>query len=74
MRERSYTLNEVADILAISMSQAYAIVRSGELKAFQVGGKLVWRIEPADLDAYIDEMKRATAQRLSSEPKHLPTA
>jgi excisionase family DNA binding protein len=73
MRERAYTLNEVAEILTISMSQAYAIVRSGELKGFQIGGKLVWRIEPKDLDDYIDEMKRATAERLASEPKQLPT-
>jgi excisionase family DNA binding protein len=73
MREQFHTLNEVAEILNISMSQAYAIVRSGELKGMQVGGKQVWRIDPADLDAYIDEMKRATAERLSAEPKQLAT-
>ena len=36
-------LTDVADTLNISVSQIYALVRSGELKAIQIGGRNQWR-------------------------------
>lgn len=36
---RFLKLTDVAEELNISMSQTYAIVRSGELSAIQVGGR-----------------------------------
>ena len=50
------TLADVADILAISASQARAMVRSGELPAIQVGGRGQWRIEDTKVDEYIQRM------------------
>jgi len=40
--------------LSISKSQAYALVRSGDLKAIQVGGRSQWRISLDELEAYIE--------------------
>jgi excisionase family DNA binding protein len=61
---RFLTLADVADVLNISSSRAYAIVRSGELPAIKVGGQGHWRIERAKLEAYI-EAKYEESRRIS---------
>lgn len=48
---RLMTIADVAAYLQISVSQTYALVRSGELAAIKVGS--LWRIEPRMLEAYI---------------------
>ena len=50
---RFLTLADTAEVLNISASQAYALVRSGELPAIKVGGSGHWRIERARLEDYI---------------------
>jgi excisionase family DNA binding protein len=50
---RFLTLADTAEILNISASQAYALVRSGELPAIKVGGSGHWRIERDRLEDYI---------------------
>ncbi len=50
---RFLTLADVAEVLNISASQAYALVRTGELPAIKVGGHGHWRIERDVLEAYI---------------------
>ena len=47
------TLEELQEVLSISSSQAYSLVRSGELRAIRVGGRGQWCIENAELEAYI---------------------
>ncbi|MCT1654335.1 helix-turn-helix transcriptional regulator [Brachybacterium muris] len=54
MKRRFVPLSEVEKILAISKSQAYALVRSGELRGIQVGGRGQWRVEVTELEAYLD--------------------
>ncbi|HEY0259378.1 MAG TPA: helix-turn-helix domain-containing protein [Lacisediminihabitans sp.] len=51
---RFLTLADTAEILNVSASQAYALVRSGELPAIKVGGHGHWRIERAVLESYIE--------------------
>jgi excisionase family DNA binding protein len=51
---RFFTLAETAEVLAISVSQAYALVRSGELPAIKIGGNGHWRVERTVLQGYID--------------------
>ena len=65
---RFLTLTDVAEILQISSSQAYALVRSGELPAIQIGGRGQWRVEQLVLDQYIDD-KYAETRRLVEEAK-----
>ena len=45
MPPRFVPLADVAETLSISASQAYALVRSGELRAIKVGGRGQWRVE-----------------------------
>lgn len=61
---RFLTLADTAEILNISPSQAYALVRSGELPAIKVGGHGHWRVERDVLESYI-EAKYEEARRLS---------
>lgn len=61
---RFLTLADTADVLNISASQAYALVRSGELPAIKVGGHGHWRVERSMLEAYI-EAKYEESRRMS---------
>ncbi|MET3903761.1 excisionase family DNA binding protein [Paenarthrobacter sp. 4246] len=65
---RFLTLADVAEQLQINSPQAYALVRSGELKAIQIGGRGQWRIEETMLEQYIQE-RYAEASRMIQEAK-----
>ncbi len=69
---RFLTLADVAEILNISASQTYALVRSGDLKGIQIGGRNQWRVERTRLEEYIDEAYQRTATSLSELPSSLP--
>ena len=58
--ERFLQLTDVAEILNISSSQTYALVRSGELPAIRVGQRGPWRVERTQLEMWIDEQYEAT--------------
>ncbi len=64
MDRRFLTLADVADVLNISAAQAYALVRSGDLRAIKVGGRGQWRIADADLEDYIQRMYAETEESL----------
>jgi excisionase family DNA binding protein len=53
---RFLTLADTAEILNISASQAYALVRSGELPAIKIGPGGHWRVERSVLESYIEAM------------------
>ncbi len=61
---RFLTVADTADVLNVSVSQAYALVRSGELPAIKIGAHGHWRIERDVLESYIEAMYEA-ARRLS---------
>ncbi|MDQ0868755.1 excisionase family DNA binding protein [Arthrobacter sp. V1I9] len=65
---RFLTLADVAEQLQINSPAAYALVRSGELKAIQVGGRGQWRVEEKMLEQYIEE-RYAEASRMIQESK-----
>lgn len=54
MSRRFLTLADVTEELNIKADQAYALVRSGELPAIQVGGRGQWRVEAVELEKYIE--------------------
>ncbi|GAA1485818.1 helix-turn-helix domain-containing protein [Brachybacterium fresconis] len=60
-------LSDVAEMLSISASQAYALVRSGELRAIKVGGRGQWRVEVSEIESYIERSYAATARILEHE-------
>lgn len=63
---RFLTLADVAEVLNVSLSQSRALVRSGELRALQVGGRHQWRVEDSELEAYIQRMYHRTQERIDS--------
>jgi excisionase family DNA binding protein len=53
--QRFLTLDDVAEILNVSWSQAYALVRRRELIAIQIGGRGQWRVEKDELERFIQQ-------------------
>ena len=68
MAKRFIQLSDVSEILDISSTQAYALVRSGELNAIKVGGRGQWRVETSELESYIQRMYSETKTFVSSHP------
>ncbi|WP_432544425.1 helix-turn-helix domain-containing protein [Kineococcus sp. SYSU DK002] len=62
MPARFLPLADVAETLAISSAQAYALVRTGELRAIKVGGRGQWRVEESELEDYIQRMYAQTRE------------
>ena len=52
---RFLTLDDVAEILNVSWSQAYALVRRRELIAIQIGGRGAWRVERDERERFIQQ-------------------
>jgi len=65
---RFLALPDVAEVLNISSAQAYALVRSGDLPAIKVGGRGQWRVEAAELEAYIERQYSSTRDYIASHP------
>lgn len=67
MTSRFLTLADVMEVLNVSAAQAYALVRTGELPAIQVGGRSQWRVEASELEAYIARMYAQTRARTGAQ-------
>ncbi len=65
---RFITLADVADILGVSESQIYALVRRGDLPAIRIGGRGQWRVEVSEIQVYIDRMYEETRQFVKTHP------
>lgn len=63
---RMMTLDEVQDVLNLGKPTLYALVKSGELRAAQFGGRGIWRVREDDLAAYIEAAYAATAERIAA--------
>ena len=72
---RFLTLDDVAEILNVSWSQAYALVRRKELIAIQIGGRGQWRVEVDELERFIQQKyAEARAGIAAPEPDTTDTA
>ena len=65
---RFLQLADVAEILNISSSQTYALVRSGELPAIKIGGRGQWRVERSVLEDYIQRCYEETRAFVRAQP------
>lgn len=63
---RFLTLVQVADELNVKQSLVQGLIRTGELRAFQVGGRGMWRVGRQDVEDYIDRSYRRTAERIAA--------
>lgn len=66
--QRFLTLADVAEVLNISVSQAYALVRNNELQAIKIGGRGQWRVERDKLEDYIGRMYEQTSEFIAKHP------
>lgn len=69
---RFLTLTDVAEELQVSMAQARALVRSGELPAIQIGGRGQWRVEQVKLDEYIEGLYAQAAAKAEARKAGAP--
>ena len=68
MAPRFLQLSDVAEILNISASQTYHLVRSGELPAIKIGGRGQWRVEASVLENYIAHAYEQTRAFVAANP------
>jgi excisionase family DNA binding protein len=68
MEQRFLQLSDVAEILNISASQTYALVRNNELRAIKIGGRGQWRVERTELEAYIERAYSETEAFIQANP------
>jgi excisionase family DNA binding protein len=68
LEPRFLKLEDVAIYLSVSVAQAYALVRSGELPAIKVGGRGQWRIDKRQLEAYIERLHEETRRWAETHP------
>lgn len=61
---RFLTLPDVAEVLNVTVRQVYALVRSGDLRGIQIGGRGQWRIENSELEDYIERQYARTDAHL----------
>src|SRR3954470_23051663 len=66
--ERFLQLSDVAEVLNISASQTYALVRSGELPAIKIGAGGQWRVEKSELEAYIQRCYEQPREFVAAHP------
>jgi excisionase family DNA binding protein len=65
-KHRFLTTEQAAEQLNVSSNQIRSLLKTGELRAIQVGGRGMWRIGVIDLEDYIVASYRRTAERNAS--------
>jgi excisionase family DNA binding protein len=68
MTRRFLTLADVAEVLNVSASQVYALVRSGDLRGIKIGGRGQWRVEESELERFIAERYQETERFITEHP------
>jgi excisionase family DNA binding protein len=63
---RFLTLADVADVLNVTSRQVYALVRNGDLRGIQIGGRGQWRVEAVELEDYIQRQYARADQDVKS--------
>jgi excisionase family DNA binding protein len=67
---RFLTLEQVADELNVGLPTVRMLLKSGEMRGIQIGGRGLWRVASFDLESYITEAYQATAERISAGDLH----
>lgn len=68
---RFLTLTDVAEILNVTTRQVYALVRTGDLRGIQIGGRGVWRVENSELESYISRQYERSLEAIEGENSEL---
>ena len=65
MNSPSMTVREVANYLNVDEKTVYRLAQKGELPGFKVAG--TWRFKRQDIDQWIEDQKKAAAQKEGNE-------
>lgn len=61
-----YTIADVADMLKVSPGAVRNLINNQELRAIQIGGRGLWRIEQSALEEYVQKQYSQSAERLET--------
>lgn len=65
-RPRFLTIEQVAEELNVGAPLVRTLLKTGELRGIQVGGRGLWRVGAADVEEYINSAYALTAERIKS--------
>lgn len=65
-KHRFLTITQAAEELNVNQNQIRALLRTGELRGIQVGGRGLWRIGISDIEDFIAEAYRRTSERIEA--------
>jgi len=65
-RPRFLTIEQVAEELAIREPTVRQLLTVGELRGLQIGVHRTWRVAATDLEDYIEQAYRVTAERIAA--------
>lgn len=65
MEPRFLSLADITEILQVPMSTVRTLVKTGEIRGIQVGGKGTWRVERSEFEAYIERCYAQTEARIT---------
>lgn len=63
-KRRFLTIEQVAEELNVGLPQVRTLLKTGELRGIQIGGRGMWRIGQTDLENYIISAYEQTAARI----------
>lgn len=63
---RFLTIEQVAEELATSEVQIRSMLKAGQLRGIQIGGRNVWRIGRQDLEDFIQDAYEAASERIAA--------
>lgn len=66
-RPRFLTVEQVADELNVGLPLVRSLLKAGELRGIQIGGRGIWRVAAVDLEDFIGEAYRNTAEKVAAD-------
>jgi excisionase family DNA binding protein len=64
-RPRFLTVEQVADELSVGLPTVWMLLKTGELRGIQIGGRGPCRVASKDLENYIEQAYRVTVERIA---------
>lgn len=65
-KRRFLTVEQVAEELNVGQPLIRTLLKSGELRGIQIGGRRLWRIAAADLEDYVSQAYDAAAEMIAT--------
>lgn len=72
-RRRFMTVEQVAEELNVGTPLIRSLLKTGELRGIQIGGRGLWRIGASDLETYIEAAYMQVIERIAAGDVDLGT-